>query len=260
MIELRTLGGVDLRDAAGAEIRGVLGHPKPVALLIYLAVAQPRGFQRRDVLLGLFWPELTQERARGALRKAVHVLRRGVGADTIVGRGDEEVGLKEGALRSDAGAFERAARDGRFNDALELYRGDFLQGFFISDAQEFEHWVDGERSRLRAQAAKAAWALAEGAALEQEDVLTVTWARRAMAFTPSDEAELRHLVTLCYRVGDRAAALQAYTEFSARLLSDYGVRPSAETRELIEAVKMSREIRIAPPDKRSPRPPSKPAS
>ena len=49
-------------------------------------------------------------------------------------------------------------------------------------------------------------------------------------------------------------------EFSARLLAEYGVRPSAETRDLIEAVKLSREIRFTPQDKRSPRPPSKPAS
>jgi DNA-binding SARP family transcriptional activator len=259
MIELCTLGAVDLRDTEGAELRGVLAHPKRVALLVYLAVAKPYGFQRRDVLLGLFWPELTQARARGALRKAVHLLRRGLGPDTLVGRGDEEVGLKEETLRTDTVTFEQAVRDGRFSDALELYRGDFLQGFYVSDAPEFEHWVDAERSRLRNQAASAAWALAERAALEQEDVLTVTWARRALGFTPGDEGELRHFVTLCYRVGDRAAALQAYNEFSARLLSEYGVRPSAETRELIEAVKMSREIRITPPDKRPPRPPSKPA-
>ncbi|HVH11292.1 MAG TPA: BTAD domain-containing putative transcriptional regulator [Gemmatimonadales bacterium] len=257
MIELRTLGAVDLRDDHGAELRGVLAHPKRVALLVYLTVAQPRGFQRRDVLLGLFWPNLNQQRARAALRKAIHVLRRALGADTLVGRGDEEVGLREGALRSDTAAFERAALEGRFGDALDLYRGEFLQGFFISDAPEFEHWVDGERSRLHEQAGRAAWALAERAALEQEDALTVTWARRAFAFTPSDEAELRHMVTLCYRVGNRAAALQAYTEFSARLLAEYGVRPSAETRNLIEAVKMSRDIRIAPPGERSPRPPSK---
>lgn len=260
MIELHTLGAVDLRDAHGAELRGVLAHPKRVALLVYLAVAQPHGFQRRDVLLGLFWPNLDQQRARGALRKAVHVLRRGLGPETLVGRGDEEVGLAEGALRCDAVAFAQAARDGRCGAALELYRGEFLQGFFISDAPEFEHWVDGERSRLAAQAANAAWALAEQAALEQEDVLTVTWARRAMTFTPGDEADLRRLVTLCYGVGDRAAALQAYEEFSARLLAEYGVRPSAETRDLIEAVKLSREIRFTTPDKRLPRPPSKPAS
>jgi DNA-binding SARP family transcriptional activator len=258
MIELRTLGTVDLRNAGGGEIRAVLAQPKRVALLVYVAVARPRGFQRRDVLLALFWPELSQPRARAALRKAVHVVRRGVGPEVLVGRGDEEVRLSETAFWCDTVAFEQAVAARRFAEALDLYCGDFLQGFFISRAPEFEQWAEQERARLRAHAATAAWALADEAALQKQDVGAVNLARRALAFTPSDEGALRRLVTLCYRIGDRAAALQAYNAFAAQLLADYGVRPSAETRELVEAVKMSREIRIAPPE-RSPRPPSKPA-
>jgi DNA-binding SARP family transcriptional activator len=242
MIELRTLGVVDLRDAHGAECRTVLAQPKRVALLVYLAVAQPRGFQRRDVLLALFWPELDQQHARGALRKAVYSVRHDLGPGTLLGRGDEELGVSEGALWCDTVAFERAIATHGFADALDLYRGEFLTGFFIGGAPDFERWVEQERSRLRAEAARAAWALAEQAASEHEPVGAVTWARRALTFSPSDEGAVRRLVTLCYRVGDRAAALHAYAEFEARLLAEYGVRPSAETRELIEAVRMSRQI------------------
>ncbi len=246
MIELRTLGAVDLRDADGAECRTVLAQPKRVALLVYLAVAQPRGFQRRDVLLPLFWPELDQQHARGALRKAVHGVRHDLRPDTLLGRGDEELGVSAAALWCDTVAFERAIATHGFADALDLYRGEFLTGFFIGGAPDFEHWVERERSRLRAEAAQAAWALAEQAAGAHEAVAVVTWARRAMTFSPSDEGALRRLVTLCYRVGDRAAALGAYAEFAARLLADFGVRPSAETRDLIEAVKMSRAMSSPP--------------
>ena len=258
MIELRTLGAVDLRGPDGRELRTVLAQPKRVALLVYLAVARPHGFQRRDVLLALFWPELDQQRARGALRKAVHVVRRGLGPDTLVGRGDEEVGLADAVLRCDAVAFEQAVAEQRFGDALELYGGDFLEGFFISGAPEFERWVDRERSRLREQAASAAWALAERAALAEQDVFVVKWARRALSFTPTDEGALRRLITLFYRMGDRAAALHAYNEFSARLLEEFGVRPSAETRKLVEAVKASAEIPVELRANRPPAPPSKP--
>src|SRR2546425_2770560 len=79
MIELRTLGAVDLRDGDGREVRTVVAQPKRLALLVYLAVARPRGFHRRDTLLALFWPELDQERGRAALRKAAHVVRQGLG-------------------------------------------------------------------------------------------------------------------------------------------------------------------------------------
>jgi len=242
MIELRTLGAVDLRDRDGGELRALLAQPKRLALLIYLAVAQPSGFHRRDTLLALFWPELDQGRARAALRKAVLVVRHGLGSETLVGRGDEELGLAAGAVSCDAVAFDQAVAERRFGDALELYQGDLLAGFFISGAPEFERWVERERARCREQAAGAAWAAAEQAATEERDVLAVTWARRALDFTPTDESALRRMIVLFYRMGDRAAALHAYNEFERRLLEECGVRPSAETRRLVEAVRQSGEV------------------
>src|SRR3989442_3385360 len=114
MIELRTLGAVDLRDRDGRELRAVLAQPKRLALLVYLAVARPRGFHRRDTLLALFWPELDQERGRAALRKAAHVVRQGLGPGAVVRRRDEEVRLAAGAGACDAVAFQRAGGGRRF--------------------------------------------------------------------------------------------------------------------------------------------------
>jgi len=143
MIELRTLGAVDLRGLSGEELRGVLAQPKRLALLAYLALARPRGFQRRDVLVALLWPESDQRRARAALRKSVHVVRRALGDGVLVGRGDEELGLADGTVWCDAVAFEQALGDGRAVDALELHRGDLLAGF-LSRARRTS-WVSGHR-------------------------------------------------------------------------------------------------------------------
>ncbi len=79
MIELRTLGALELRGADGFEFRPILQQPKRLALLVYLAVATPRRFHRRDTLLGIFWPELDAEHARPALRRALYFLRRSLG-------------------------------------------------------------------------------------------------------------------------------------------------------------------------------------
>ncbi len=56
MIELRTLGGLDLHDARGRELRVMSAASKRVALLTYLAIATPRGFHRRDTLELVGWP------------------------------------------------------------------------------------------------------------------------------------------------------------------------------------------------------------
>ncbi len=49
MIELRTLGGLDLHDSQGRELRVIFAASKRAALLTYLAIATPRGFHRREL-------------------------------------------------------------------------------------------------------------------------------------------------------------------------------------------------------------------
>ena len=93
MIHLRTLGGLDLRDADGRELRPVIGQAKRFALLAYLAQAGHQGFRRRDTITALFWPELDQEHARGALRQALRFLRRELGDGVLATRGEEEIGI-----------------------------------------------------------------------------------------------------------------------------------------------------------------------
>ncbi|MGH7625863.1 MAG: AfsR/SARP family transcriptional regulator, partial [Gemmatimonadaceae bacterium] len=132
-IRFRALGGADLRDAGERELRSVLAQPKRLALLAYLALATPAGCHRRDALLALFWPELDQERARRALRQAVHFLRRTLGAHVVEGLGDA-IGLTPESVWCDVQAFREALSHGDVATALALYRGDLLDGFFIADA------------------------------------------------------------------------------------------------------------------------------
>lgn len=191
MLELRTLGDVDLRIAGGAELRAVLQQPKRFALLAYLAIAAPGRYVRRDTLLGLFWPELDAEHARGALRRSLHFLRRAVGEAALIGRGEEEVGVAGEQLWCDAVAFRKALERGAPAEALDHYRGDLLEGFYVAGAPEVEDWLDRERRRLRDAARDAARSLARS---ESDPARARKWALRALEFHEAD-AEMRELLT-----------------------------------------------------------------
>src|SRR5215218_8242017 len=102
MIELRTLGTLELRSADGTPLGSVLTQPRRSALLCYLALAAPRGFQRRDTLYAMFWPEHDTEHARHALRQSLYFLRRALGAKAVVSRGDDELALAPDRVRCDA--------------------------------------------------------------------------------------------------------------------------------------------------------------
>lgn len=149
MFHLSLLGPLDLRDAAGAEVRTVLQQPKRLALLAYLVMTGTGTFRRRDSMVALFWPDLDQEHARGALRRSLYFLRRSCGDGVFLTRGEEELGIATDAFTCDALAFEQAVRDGNRDQALRLYRGDLLEGFYIAGAGAAEEWLDAERRRLR---------------------------------------------------------------------------------------------------------------
>ena len=224
----------------GIEVRSVLAQTRRTALLASLALSGESEFVRRDTLMGRLWPDSPQERARHSLNQALYGLRRSLGGKTVVSRGDEEVGLNPDRIWCDVRAFQAALREERKGEALELYRGELLPGFFLSGTRTFEAWLEGERMRLRTSAVGAAWALSEEAERAESSVEAVSWARRAVTLSGQEEVGVQRLLQLLARVGDRAAAVRTYEAFARRIGADPGVEPSPATRALIEEIRGNR--------------------
>ncbi len=243
MVRFQALGPVELTGARGEPLLSVLAQPRRLALLSYLLLARPPGFQRRDTLLALFWPDSDAAHARDALSQALRFLRRSLGDEVLPGRGLEEVGVAREYVRCDALELEAALTGDRLEDALELYRGELLEGFNVADAPEFERWLDGERARLRQRVATAAATLAARAAEAGNPAGAAAWARRGAALEPFDEAAHRRLLAYLDAAGDRAGALREHEAFRRRLEAELESEPAPETVALVEAIR-----------KRAPRP------
>jgi serine/threonine-protein kinase len=236
MIELRTLGALELQRSDRRELSAILAQPKRLALLTYLAVSTH--WQRRDSVVALFWPDHDTDHARGALRQALRFLRRELGDGALTGRSEEEIGFQSGRLWCDAATFEHACATGRLADALLLYRGDFLDGFFVSGmSPEFDYWVDAQRTRLRNLAALAAGTFAQQCEAEGDGAAAMHWARRAFELSGDGEHMLRRLITLLDRLGERAAAVSIYEDFARRLAAEHELEPSRETQALMLTVR-----------------------
>lgn len=236
-IRLRLLGHVDLAGPAPLDTGAVLARPKLVAVLSYLAAALPAGLHRRDTLLGLFWSEMDQEHARGALRQSLYYLRQYLGDDAITTRGNEEVGLAPDHISCDVTLFEQALARGAREEALAVYRGDLLDGFHVGGAPMFERWLDQRRENLQRRAREAVWGLAQDASADGDLAGAGTWARRACQLAPHDEAVLQQVIALLDRLGDRAGAIREYDQFAERLHEDLEVEPAPETRSLVNAIR-----------------------
>jgi DNA-binding SARP family transcriptional activator/tetratricopeptide (TPR) repeat protein len=252
----RAFGAADLKGPAGTDPRSVLARPKLLGLLSYLAAATPRGFQRRDTITGLLWGELSQERARGALRQALYHLRQFLGEGVVVTRGDEEIGLDADRFWSDVAAFEDGLERGAREESLDLYRGDLLQGFYVSGAPEFEHWLDERRRELRERARVAGWESAQSAEAEGNATEAARWARQALRLAPLDEELVRQVIELLGRLGDRSGAVREYEAFATRMAEELELEPAAETRALIETVRSIAETAAGAPSRHASESPS----
>jgi DNA-binding SARP family transcriptional activator/Flp pilus assembly protein TadD len=231
-LAIRLLGGCELTARDGSPLTALLVQPKRLALLLYLAVALPRGLRRRDELLALFWPESDADRARNSLRQALHELRTHLPAGVLITRGTEEVGLRRDLLQVDVHSFEDLLESGREEEGLALYRGDLLPGFHLPACSDFQAWLDAERERLRRRAVRAALVLARRRELDGENAAATEWARFAQARAPFDEGVLREVLELLTDLGDGAEAMRVRDAAAERFRREIGIELSPETQRM----------------------------
>jgi len=221
---------------------------KVKALLAYLLAHRDRAFSR-DHLAGLLWPEHDPEAARHTLRQAIYNLK-----SALAGAAKEPPILTDrGGLRlnPDAGiwldveAFEEAVRLGRRGDAVDLhhltnavqlYRGELLSGFFLRDCESFEEWLVTEQERLRETALDALRALVEHYRRRGEHRFGLYYARRLVALEPLSEEARRELMRLALLAGRRSFALVEYEKLRVLLRDELGVEPLEETQALYDSI------------------------
>ncbi|MFO8173851.1 MAG: BTAD domain-containing putative transcriptional regulator, partial [Longimicrobiales bacterium] len=229
---ISVLGTSKLCGDDGRPIESILQQPRRFALLVFLALESRTGPVKRDTVLGTFWPDKPQENARGSLNQAVHYLRRSLGAEAVRTLADT-LEVNAGIVSCDATELLSASESAGWNEATDLYGGEFLPGHFDNaQSAEFEHWLDATRATLREAAARCAWKRAEAEESGGDTTAAIMWARRACDWSASDEAEVRRLMEMMDRLGDRGGVLEAFRVLSHRL-EEMDAAPAPATRELL---------------------------
>ncbi len=206
---------------------------KALALLACIAVApSPRG---RDQLAEILYPGRDRDRAYGDMRLCLYHLRKAIG-ERWIDAGSTFVVLKEQkGLRVDVTEFWRLARSGTRESlaaAARLYRGEFLAGFSLKDAPDFELWQAAEAERLRRGYAGAVERLAALCRRAGDTGGAVAWARQAVDLDPMAQPTLRTLLRALRDAGRRDEALRHYERFRASLAES----PEEETEQLAREI------------------------
>jgi DNA-binding SARP family transcriptional activator/tetratricopeptide (TPR) repeat protein len=208
--------------------------PKDAALLAKLALDGP---QARAALCELIWPEAGGEKAGNSLRQRISRLHRAAGLRIV--ESGENVRLHPHVV---VDAAQPAALD---NEAL-LAAGTLLAGFDLGEHDELDRWLANARTQV---AEACAQVLADRAqALEQDGRLrdALPLARRIVELLPLAEHGWRRLMRLHYLRNDRAAAQEAFWRLTSLLRDELGIRPSAETLQLMQTVEAAEAARVLP--------------
>lgn len=251
-LEIITLGGLRIL-VDGSPVRG-LASRKAEALLVFLACQG--GSPSRESLATLLWDDRPLSGSLANLSVLLSSLRKDLARYLQIDR--KTVSLDPSSLWTcDAKEFERqavlpAGADGdlpppeadRIERALELYRGTFLEGFFVREARGFEEWGAVQRERLRMQAVEGHHALAAFGLSRRQYRRGLRHAQRLLSLDPLSEAGHRTAMLLYARQGEMALGLAQYQACRDLLQAELGVDPSFETTDLYYRLRTAAENRV----------------
>ena len=232
-MRLNLLGPPDLVEEESAVLPA---GAKQLATLSYLALGHGGRPVRRDELLDLLWPRGPASRSRAALRQLLVTLRDRLGDDAFLGAGDETLGLDPSRLHCDVWSFRERLDRGDAAGALELYRGELLEGFHLNGNTGWTRWLEGTRDALRKEACEAAWARARELAASGRTRSAIESARFAVRRRPLDEPGVRQLLHMLAGAGDLAGVLLEYRRFADRMEEEYAARPHPDTCALVRSI------------------------
>jgi DNA-binding SARP family transcriptional activator len=233
-MRLELLGDLLIRSGDGA--LATVGARKSQALLAYLAM-KPSQHVSREKLAGLLWSSTGPDQARQSLRQTLSTIRKEL--SQIAPR--QKILIEEGDLLSldpsvscDVPELESliaAGTEEALKQALDLYRGDFLDGFAINE-ERFDQFVTGERDRLHRQALRAHAQLLE--LQERRGALdeAIGTAQRSLRLDILQEPIHRALMRLYLESGDVVEALQQYETCFKVLKRELRIEPDSETKAL----------------------------
>jgi DNA-binding SARP family transcriptional activator len=218
---------------------------KSLALLSYLAVADKP--VRREFLASLLWPDLERQNALRSLRRVLTSLRKDIGEENIIA--DRAVACLQHSegLWIDVREFEEKRREFEkfeqpedisevqvnqaklLTEAVELYQGDFLAGFNLGDADDFEEWKLVRRQQYLIAINEIRVRLIQLHGTLGQPKKVVEFSHRLLAVDPFNESAHRSLMKGLALAGRRPEALKQYQNLVQLLENELQVAPEPET-------------------------------
>ena len=236
---------------------------KVQALLIYLAT-EPTNPHRRETLTTLLWPGMPERSARQNLRQIMYNLRRALpdlasrtdadGAVPLLLANRQTIQLNpQASVESDIAQFSTLIRGSQTHDhldlflchdcqhkletAVSLYRGNFLDNFYLDDSNAFEEWAEITRQTYRRQALDTLETITAIKIRQTAYAEARAFAERQLEIDDLRESGYRQLMKILALNGQRSEGVALYDNCRRLLAEELGMAPSARTTEIYEQIR-----------------------
>lgn len=231
---------------------------KALALLVYLTTEA--GIHTREKLTTLFWPESNTTRGRGMLRTSLAYLREALAViDTpylivepktlsFAFHSAFELDLHHlqagvDALQRQPAPAERGPSISLLQTAVNRYRGDFLAGFSLADAPEFDNWATLQREIWHSRMNLVFDTLSQWQWEAGDLPAALETAQRWRAHDAYGESAPQRLMQIHFAYGNRHDALQVYDAYTKMLATEFGGKPSPAIKTLAARIRARAPLR-----------------
>jgi len=216
------------------------------ALLVYLAVeGRTGGVIQREYLAEMLYPGLPPASSKKNLRQTLYELRQMIAAtaaeeEPLLVADRQTMALNQAwTIDLDASRFESGAKSeepDRLEQAAVLYRGDFLNDFYLPDSGAFESWAAERRAYYRRLAVSLFDRLAETFLASEAYAQAEGYARRQLVLDDLNEPAVRQLMRALAAQDQRSPALAEFKGLQQRLVEELAIEPAPETFALFRII------------------------
>ena len=226
---------------------------KELALLIYLAHTG-QTFQR-EFIADFLWDGRSTAQTLSNLRTVLARLRKQVGETLLITRKSLAL-APESRSQVDSAVLlqtldsikqiDSAEDAAALQQALDTYQGDFLAGFHLPDAQQFNEWMVVTREHIHRQVTCAYDKLGQYALSIKDAEYGIAIAHAWLQVDRLDEAAYMLLIQMLIESSKVREAVAQYEQYADLLHAELGITPPAEMKALLRDVWPQRSMPAHP--------------
>lgn len=214
-------------------------------LLAYILYNHSRTVTPNELIEAVWGDEKDMTNPSGALKTALHrarALPEPLGFKDMIVYKNGGYRIADGIrVELDTEAMEAFAKEGKWEEAVSLYGGEFL---FKLSSSLWTVPVNAYYQNIYLESlSKLLPSLIDGGEYAKAE----SFAKEALLYLPYEESVYRSLMTALIKQEKRKEAVQVYEDFSKMLMENFGIVPAEDTKELYrEALRTENRSAVSP--------------